>query len=236
MGDFVSDVQALARLELKKLSFPQVGIIVSIENLKDGFIDVQPVVSRLGNDLTKSDYAVLKDVPVIFPSTSKSSMQFPLEQGDGVLLLFTQHDCSNYINGNTKTHLPNMYSFASQHHAIAFVGFNSYLQSVHNPTNYKNPFDNKSFNIVHNKNTDKEVKLSLNSDGSITLLAPENKVNVVCNTVIAECEVIDATNALIKTQNDVEIKGVSVYTNMTTHDHNYTDDGHPMITNKPNVK
>lgn len=234
--NFVSDVQALARIEIKKLSFPQVGIVVSTENLKDGFIDVQPVVSKLGNDLNKADYSILKDVPVIFPSTSRSSIQFPIAQGDGVLLIFTQHDCTNFINGNKDVHLPSMHSFLGQHHAVAFVGFNSFTDSVHNPNTYSREFNSNSLNLVHNKGTDKEVKLSLNDDGTISLLAPDKQINVTCGTVVAKCDVIDATNALIKTENDVQIKGVSVYTNMTQHDHNYTDDGRPMITNTPNVK
>lgn len=248
-NNFVQDVSSLSRIEFKKLNFPQAGIIVSVENLKDGFIDVQPVVSRIGNDLTKSDYPILRDVPIIFPSTSMTSIQFPVSQGDGVLLMFTQHDTTNYINGTKDVHAPTMFSFLGLHHAIAFAGFNPYLESVQNANNYSNSFDNKSLNIVHNKKTDKEVKISLNSDGSINLISPStvhvnskdaiiecDSITANCNTITANCQSIDASSAIIKTDGDVIVKGMSVYTNMTTHDHNYTDNGNPMITAPANPK
>lgn len=253
--NFVKDVGALARLEIKKVNFPQAGIIVSTERLADGFVDVQPVVSKLGNDLTKSDYAVLRDVPIVFPSTARTSIQFPVEQGDGVLLFFTQHDSTNYVNGTKDLHLPLMFSFAGLHHAVAYVGFNPYLESVHNANNYSTAFDGQSVNIVHNKKTEKEVKISLNPDGSMTLYSPStvnvqakdvisnsetvsvtaNTVDVKCETLTADCATLDAKAAIVKTDGDVVVKGLSLYDNATQHDHNYTDDGNPMVTAPPNT-
>lgn len=245
--NFVKDVGALARLEIKKMNYPQAGIIVSVERLSDGFIDVQPVVSKLGNDLTKADYPILRDVPVIFPSTSSTSFQFPLNQGDGVLLIFTQHDNTNYINGTKDLHSPLMFSFLGLHHAVAIVGFTPYLESPHAANNYSTPFDNTSVNIVHNKKTDKEVRFSLNADGSMSLYSPST-VNVQCKDIVAECESItancetitttatsiEAPDAVVNTK-DVIVNGLSVYDNTTKHNHNYTDDGRPMVTATPNT-
>lgn len=234
-GNFAPDVGGLARLEIKRFNFPQAGYVVSTERLADGFIDVQPVVSKLGNDLDQADYPILRDVPVIYPSTALTSFQFPVSQGDGVLLFFTQHDSSAYVNGRKTVHLPNMFSFLGLHHAVAIVGFNPFQESPHNPNNYSGELNPESLNIVHNKKTEREVRLSFNTDGSLDIVAT-GTVNVKCKDVVAECETIDATNALIKTQNDVEIQGLSVYKHMTQHDHNYTDDGNPTVTAKPNNK
>lgn len=238
--NFVKDVGALARLEIKKVNFPQAGIIVSVERLADGFIDVQPVVSKLGNDLTKADYPILRDVPVIFPSTSSTSFQFPLKQGDGVLLIFTQHDSTNFINGTKDLHAPLMFSFVALHHAVALVGFNPYLESAHNANNYSSEFDNTSVNIVHNKKTEKEVRFSLNADGTMTLHSPST-IKIESKEVIANCEkitttatAIDAPNAIVNTK-DVIVNGLSVYENTIGHNHNYTDDGRPMVTAVPNT-
>lgn len=238
--NFVKDVGALARLEIKKINFPQAGIIVSVERLSDGFVDVQPVVSKLGNDLTKSDYPILRDVPVIFPSTARTTFQFPLQQGDGVLLVFTQHDSTGYINGTKDLHSPMMFSFVALHHAVAFVGFTPYLESAHNPNNYSTEFDNTAVNIVHNKKTEKEVRFSLNADGSMTLHSPST-VKIESKEVVADCDKItttateiDAPNAIVNTK-DVIVNGLSVFDNTTKHTHNYTDDGRPMVSATPNV-
>lgn len=254
--NFVQDVGALSRIETKRLNFPQAGIIVSVDRLVDGFVDVQPVVSKLGNDLVKSDFPILYDVPVIFPSTASTSIQFPVAVGDGVLLIFTQFDSSNFINGNKDVHLPNLNSFLGLHHATAIVGFNPYLESPHNPNNYAKGFDGKSLNIVHNKASDKEVKISFNEDGSMNIIAATDinvqseNVNVECTNITANCDVvtvscdtinfdcntINASSANIVTDGDFIVRGLSVFDNTTQHDHNYTDDGRPMITAQPNVR
>lgn len=225
-----------ARKELKNFNFSMIATVSSIDNLSDGFIDVEPVCNYLDYSMTESEVPTIYDVPVLYPNTTTSSITVPIQQGDGVLLVFTQHRNDDYLEGVEGKHLPLSQSWLALHNAVAFVGFQNINKSGYNPNNYKNKLDMNDLNIVHNKNTENEVVISFNSNGDLTINAGEKTINTVSKEINAKCETINANSALIKTENDIQIKGHSVYNFMTTHDHNYTDDGSPMITAIPNLK
>ena len=65
----------------------------------------------------------------------------------------------------------------------------------------------------------------IKSSTSVKVRSPRSSFRIV--------RLVDAKNALVKTTGDVEIKGLSVYRNMTQHTHPYTDDGKPMVTSPP---
>lgn len=224
MRDLAPIVKNIAINEVKSLNFCMPAVVVGIDRLKDGLIDVAPVIDKFTSTLGYTEYDIISDVPIITPNTSTTSIQVPINQGDGVLLLFTQSDCSEFIQGLKDTHEPNTNSFLSLDNAVALIGFNPYQESVYNNNNYKNELDNTALNIVHNKNTENEVMMSFKQDGTMKIIC--NKVDVSCNEasvkakeVNVDSSVIDAKNSLIKTNNDIQIKGKSVYTFMTTHIH-----------------
>lgn len=208
-----------------KISFP--ARVINIDELKDGFVDVQPVVNYI-NPLTgeSSEYDPIYHVRVLFPSTATTSICFPLNQGDLVDLVFQSVNIEKFVDGNVETHDPKMFSLGNMSDVVAHVGFETYQQSCMNPNNYKNEFNNQDLNIVHNKNTGNEVIMSFTTDGKMKVVSPSE--------VIIDAPTVDATSAIVKTNGDVEIKGMSVYQHMTKHTHPYTDDGSPMTTGTPN--
>lgn len=215
-----------------KISCP--AVVIGVENLKDCFIDVQPIVNYT-NYLTgeSSTYPSIYNVRVCYPSTKTTSICFPINQGDFVDLVFQSSNIEKFINGNEETHDPKITSFGNLSDVVAYVGFEPYQKSCMNPNNYVNDFNNQDLNIVHNKNTGEEVVLKLMTSGELRIQSP-NKVHVEAPEVVLDTDVIDAKNALIKTDNDVLIKGKSVYQHQTLHTHPYTDDGKPMTTSPPN--
>lgn len=230
MRDLNPVIRNIALNEIKGLNFCMPAVVVSIERLTDGLIDVAPVIDKFTSTIGYTEYDVIYDVPIVSVNTSTSSIQVPINQGDGVLLIFTQSDASEYLQGLKEAHEPNTNSFLSLDNAVAFIGFNPYQESVYNNNNYKNSINNKSLTIVHNKNTDNEIMMSLNPDGTLGVIA--NKVDVKCkqadvkaDNVNVDASVIDAKNSLIKTENDLSIKGKSVYQFMTSHTHSGVQSG-----------
>lgn len=223
-----------ARGAIRDFNYCLVGVIINTDKIKDGFVDIQPVSNYLDFSMNEIQMPVLYNVPVLFPNTMNTSITFPVNQGDGVLVVFTQHSNSEYLNGDKETYLPLSQSWLSLQHAVAHVGFNTVTESVFNPNNYTNKLDMEDLNIVHNKKTDNEIVLSLKSDGNISIKTSK-VIYTESKEVNVKAEVVNANSALIKTDNDVEIKGMSVYRNMTEHTHDYTDDGNPMTSKKPNI-
>lgn len=58
---------------------------------------VQPLVSLLTNTGASVDLPPLDNVPVVFPSTSNASIVFPLQEGDCVLLMFSESGIGNFL-------------------------------------------------------------------------------------------------------------------------------------------
>ena len=160
------------------ISFP--AVIVGVDSLKDGLIDVQPLVNYINPSSSESSpYPVINDVSVIFPNSQSTSICFPVKQGDFVSLLFQTADIQDFIMGSTEPHETAFPTYGNLSNVVAIVGFTPYQQSAFNPNNYTNDFNNQDLNIVHNKNTGNEAIISINTDGDISLKSP-TKVSVEC--------------------------------------------------------
>ena len=55
---------------------------------------VKPAVSMLMDNGVQIEIPSLMEVPVVFPASKFFDMEFPLDEGDGVLLLFQESDIS----------------------------------------------------------------------------------------------------------------------------------------------
>lgn len=219
MSNLESIVNHMIKLNNYKtnISFP--AKVVGTERLSDGFIDVKPLVNYV-NPLTSDSisFPVMRGVRLLFPSTNQTTISFPVSQNDTVLLLFQTVDTTNFINGNTAPHDPDFSSYGNLANVVAIVGFTPYQESCFNSNNYKNEFNNQDLNIVHNKNTNSEAIVSINTDGDISLKSP-TKVLVESPSVEVNAETIEANSAVISTSGDVEIEGRSVKQFMSTHTH-----------------
>ena len=169
------------------LSIP--AIVVGVSNLKDGLIDVLPIVNSV-NHLTweTTEHNTLYDIPVVFPSTLNSSICFPVNQGDTVELILQSSDIVHFRDGNKEQHDPSQLGYSNLANCIALVGFVPFQESCFNPHNYKNDFDNQDLNIVHNKNSGNEANIDIKSDGSINILS-NNKVDINGVTITADDDI-----------------------------------------------
>lgn len=242
MKNIAETISQLSQAEMRGFYFSVPAVIVGIQNLADGLIDVKiPIDKFVPSTAGYVEHPTIYDVPIRFPSTSKTSIVFPVEQGDGVHLVFSQYDLFNYLHGMKDNHEPLSNLFLSMDNAVAYVGLNPILESPLNPNNYSTDFDPTALNIVHNKKTENEASISIKQDASINFNTKGN-VTINCATanvkaeesVILDTPKVDATNAIVETQNDVVVRGISFFNFATQHRHKYTDDGNLMETFPPN--
>ena len=181
------------------------AIVVGVSNLKDGLIDVLPIVNSV-NHLTweTTEHNTLYDIPVVFPSTSNSSICFPVNQGDTVELILQSSDIIRFRDGNKEQHDPSQLGYNNLANCIALVGFVPFQESCFNPNNYKNDFDNQDLNIVHNKNSGNEANIVIKSDGSINILSNNN---------------VDINGVIITADGDIQVNGKSLRQFMLSHTH-----------------
>lgn len=197
-GSLESIIKHMIKLNNHKtnISFP--AVVVNTDNLKDGFIDVKPVVNFMNSATGDTiEYPVISNVSVMFPTSKNTTICFPLVQGDTVELLFQSVDIQNFTSGDTEPHDPFSTGYGNLANVVAIVGFTPYQQSCFNPINYKNDFDNQDLNIVHNKNTDNEITFKLTTDGDLKVLNAK-KVSFECEEFeVSASEKIKFTAPLI---------------------------------------
>ncbi len=161
-----------------KIAFP--AVVVGVESLSDGLIDVQPLVNHINTVNSQTvKYPILHDIPIIFPSTKNSTICFPVSQGDFVELVVQSVDIQRFVNGDGEPHSPSLFSFNNLSNTVAFVGFSPFQHSCFNSNNYKKDFNNQDLNIVHNKNTENEITFKLTVDGDLKVLNAK-KVSYEC--------------------------------------------------------
>lgn len=220
-------VNRLIGAELKEFKVACPAKVVGVSRLKEGFIDVKPIVNFQNKyTLEYYEHPIIRDVRVIFPSTKRSTFCFPLEHDDHVQLIFQSSNIQKFVDGNVEFHNPLMRNSNNLHDVVAYAGFTPYQESCFNPNNYNKDFNENNLNIVHNKGQENEVSIALTDNGDITVLSGD--VNI-------EAETMNTNQTLITVDNDIIINGVSLWNFIQTYTHDYTDDGRAMITKTPNI-
>lgn len=173
-------VKHLIKLNNHKMNISMPAIVVGVDKLKDGFIDVRPLVNHM-NPITRDtvEYPTLGGVSVMFPNTKTSSFTFPVSQGDTVLLVFQSESIEDFISGNKNQHDPDFLVSGNMKNVVAMVGFTPYQDSPFNPINYTNEYSSEDLNIVHNKGTDSEISFKLTPEGDLKVLNAR-KVSYEC--------------------------------------------------------
>lgn len=232
-------IKNVIKQKLNTMNFSCPAKVVSIRNLKDGVIDVQPLINKIMIDMSEMEYPVIQDVPIVSPSTGSSVIQFPVQEDDTVLLVFNERNIQDFKGGNKEPHTPQDFGYLQPSSAVALLGFNTKLDSIYDNGNYTNDIDNTNLNIIHNVGESNEIVISLTSDGEVKIKSDKvvvetKEADITAETVTVDATLVDAKGSLVRTSNDVEIKGKSVYQFMTAHTHPYTDNGSAMTTAPPN--
>ena len=227
-------INFLVKNQIRDLNFSIPAVVVGIQRLKEGYVDVKPIVNRI-NPQTGDTFerTTIKNVRLIFQSNKSSTICFPVKQGDQVRLVFQNCSIQSFLDGNTQPHDPITNAFLNLNDVTAEVGFQTTQESCFDANNYANEFDNTSLNIVHNKNTPQESKIEIKESGDVVVSSNSN-IEMKSSVVDIESETVNTNNAVINVDNDIVIQGVSLIQFIRSHTHNYTDDGRSMVTAPPN--
>lgn len=227
-------INFLVKNQIRDLNFSIPAVVVGVQRLKEGYVDVKPIVNRINQQTGDTfERTTIKNVRLIFPSNKSSTICFPVKQGDQVRLVFQNCSTQSFLDGNTQPHDPITNAFLNLNDVTAEVGFQTTQESCFDANNYANEFDNTSLNIVHNKNTPQESKIEIKESGDVVVISNSN-IEMKSSVVDIESETVNTNNAVINVDNDIVIQGVSLIQFIRSHTHNYSDDGRPMVTAPPN--
>lgn len=108
-----------ATMESVHTSLP--GIIVAYD-AETHRATIQPTIRLLRDNGVEIEIPELSDVPVIFPSSASFDIDFPLEKGDGVLLLFSESDTGFWRDSDGSISSPCTASKFGLDNAVAIPG------------------------------------------------------------------------------------------------------------------
>lgn len=207
------------------------AIVVGVQRIQDGLIDVQPLINKVYRDGSKNELPVIHGIPVIMPSTMKSSITMPVSQGDNVLLLFSQKDLEIFKNGSGDPHDPATFRTFNINDCVALIGLTTTPKSFLNANNHKIPFNNNSLILSHNLGTEKESYIEISQGGEINIEA-KSSFSLSCKSMDVKAESVkfDVPDVQINSSNinlnsTVFINGMNLNLFMTQHVHSGVQSG-----------
>ena len=154
-----------------------VAEVLNTGKLEQCRIDVKPIVNHEYKDSTVVEYPTILSVPVQFPSSSTSALTFPINQGDNVLLVFSQKGLDVFKSGATSAHDPiDMRSF-DKRDAIAIPCVNPFSKSINNPVKRTLTHNVDDMVMTHNIGKDNECEVRLTSGGEVKVTGVHTKVS-----------------------------------------------------------
>lgn len=174
--------------------------IVKVVSLEEMIVDVQPLVNMKRFDGTEQEWATILNVPYILPSTSTSSISYPVNVGDTVLLVFSMSNIENFQIGNGTPTAPVNHARFSENDAIAITGLFPRQLSTNRQAKRNLPHDNKDLVVAHNIGTENEIEVRLRPDGSIGIKATKEvkveapKIESVSEELIVNTGTADITS------------------------------------------
>ena len=199
-------------------------------------ISVKPVIKRLQRGSLSKPLPAIHDVPVMWPSTSTSTVRGVLSEGDWVLLVFSCRPISNWLNspeGNITD--PESFQKMNYNSAIAVPGLFPFSKNVNTPSNQSLSDDQADMIVKSNIGSSKENEIRLKADGGVTITASGDGTSTVVTIAADGSMVINASAGLtlngdLTVTGDIDSTGTVTATtdvvgggkSLSTHTHLYT--------------
>ena len=164
-------------------------VVIGVADIANQRIDVQPVVNRKYKNDRVEQHPPILAVPLVFPSSSTSSVTFPVNVGDTVLCVFSQRGLDTFKNSNADSRFVTPVDFRKfdKRDAIAIPGLFPFSESVNNSSNRTLPHNTSDMVVAHNLGTGNEVELRMRPDGSVLIKSP-TEITVECNTAVVNVQ------------------------------------------------
>lgn len=154
---------------LSDIYVTMVAEVTNVSKMNECRIDVQPVVNKKYIDGEIMAYPEILSVPVQFPSSSTSALTFPINQGDNVLIVFSQKGLDVFKSGATSAHDPiDMRSF-DKRDAIAIPCVNPFSKSINDPIKRTLTHSVDDMVMTHNIGLPTECEVRMKPTGKIEL-------------------------------------------------------------------
>lgn len=154
---------------LSDIYVTMVAEVTNVSKMNECRIDVQPVVNKKYIDGEIMAYPEILSVPVQFPSSSTSALTFPINQGDNVLIVFSQKGLDVFKSGATSAHDPiDMRSF-DKRDAIAIPCVNPFSKSINDPVKRTLLHSVDDMVMTHNIGLPTECEVRMKPTGKIEL-------------------------------------------------------------------
>ena len=220
---------------MSELNFCLPARIENIQNIKEGRIDVKPLFIPRYLDNTYSELPVIKNVPIVLPSSNESGFVFSPKQGDTVLLLFTQCNIDNFKAGSVEPYSTVFDRSFDINDAIALVGFSPFNINPINTDKHNKDYELGDVSVFNNLGKESENKVNVKKDGTNSYTASTHNFDgeVTTNSLVTMNNDVNLTGT--QTVNgDIVINGISLKHFIASHTHQHFDDGNPATTLPPN--
>lgn len=224
MSDLTELLKASFQYQIHEIYTALPCVVVSVANIKEQRIDVQPLLNNIRPDGTDVPHPVILGVPIMFPATSTSALTFEVSTGDSVLCVFTQRCSDSFKAGNGTVSRPIDLRIFDKRDACALLGLFPFSKAINNPKKRTWEHDVKDTVLVHNIGTANEVEirfkksgdLVINTNKNVTVNCQEAEVNATTTTINGDLVVngdIDSTGTVTATT-DVFGGGKSLKTHL----------------------
>lgn len=236
-------INGLIEAKTSRLNTSLPGVIVKVRT--DGFgvfVDVQPTVNMLTEAGESFPRSVILNVPAIMPMSSTGGLQFELNVGDPILLVFSQRGLESWKAGDGKPSVPSSLRMFDPRDCVAIPCLFPKQSTPANPSKHTNSHSPSDVVLVHNIGKANEVEIRLkksgdvviNCSGTVTVNSPQTVVNSEQATVNAETTIngnttINGTlNVSVSVTSPLLVAGTSLTVQgkeMHNHVHSGVDSG-----------
>ena len=149
--------------------------------------NVLPLLRDVYSDGEEIDMPVIIDVPVIFPAIGSVGLTFPVNPGDGVLLVFAERSIDKWLSlgGVVTPDDPRRFDLSD---AVAIVGLNPFTEASQADNNDDVTLMNDS------------AKLKLQSGGKVALGNSTNELLAIIEELIDELIILKTVPAALGVQ------------------------------------
>lgn len=168
------------------------GIVLSVRDLGQMMVDVQPAIKIKYRDGVEEEYPTLLYVPIMFPASSTSAISFPVKAGDTVLLVFSQRGLDTFKAGSGSITSPVDFRKFDKRDAIAIPGLFPFSKSVNDPAKHTLTHNVQDFVVVHNIGTANESELRITESGNVKITA-KNELKLKANSLVVEASTMTVT-------------------------------------------
>lgn len=151
-------------------AFPAIVTEVDLVNQK---VKAKPAVNFKYRDLSFTEYPIFSNIPLMFPSSSKSALTFPVSKGDTVLLVFSKKGIDKFkASDGKKPVTPDDFRSFDKRDAMAIPGLFPFKNAVNRKDKRTLTHDPNDLVLAHNLGKAGEAEIRIKPDGEIILNSP----------------------------------------------------------------